>query len=254
MAEQNLKVNVHFNDNCYEWVQSTEKLSALKTFVKQKYKIDAFELGYDDDEEQTRQMINDDSDFDEALELAEEQGELNIYVVVDEEKLDTERTTTSPAAEFDFKMFENESTDCNSDFICTGTERLMTAMEYYQSLDMANDQDKQKLSDFYDFRYKHILNDFSHLILKHYEELDTMYEFATNIMNLKQCTAEKCLMLRRHNRDRDNEDKDTQFKSQYEIDLQFKRDTMDAIHCYILHQYDFGFAIYHKNDAISEEM
>eukprot|EP01084_Bolivina_argentea_P315438 546495_1 len=236
MSENLTNVIIHFNGQHYPWTQYQQpaKLNALNSFVVEQWKIknDTFELEYED-EDNIRQVIDDDDELQEAFELVEDTGELHIYVTAEESQI-----------HYDFKMFENKSTDCDNDFLCRCTKRLVTAMKYYQSLDMTDTDDQQQLMEFYHEKYNHILDDFAHLLTKHHETLDTMYDYAVNDIGLDKCTAKKCLAQRRHNRDRDNEykkEKKTNDEDTPDKDFLFVRDTMDGVHCYILHQYDFGF-------------
>eukprot|EP01084_Bolivina_argentea_P142827 250882_1 len=150
---------------------------------------------------------------------------------------------------------QSVSSNCEDDYICRYTCRIVAAMKHYQTLDIDNiETDRNKLEEFYDKTYKHILHDFTHVISHHPKTLHEMYDFAVQNRNLQKCDVKNCARLSRHNREREPNDKIEEFKTEEEMIFGFKRDMMDGIHCYLLHQYDLGQAIYKKEELIQSSV
>eukprot|EP01084_Bolivina_argentea_P292546 502964_1 len=212
-----INVKVIYNKRIYKWSRCDEQFASLQQFVKQKHKIKAkFKLEYMDCAN-NRKMIKNDNDLQTALENAINEGksELKIQAIID------------------FDIFEMDSTECHQDYICQCADRIINAMQYYQTLNI--DTDKDKLIIFCEEIYPHILNDFTHVISKHPNTLDRMYDFAINYRDLDPCNAQNCLKERRHNRNREEKEEKEEYKQQTDIQFYVKRDMMDAVHCYILH-------------------
>ena len=97
--------------------------------------------------------------------------------------------------------------------------------------------------------YKHpqneILSDFIHLITNHSHQIDEIYDEFQHEFNIK-CNINSCKMSSRHNRNRNT--KFTQYQNDNDLEFEFIRDLFDSIHCYILHQYDYGFRV-NKNHS-----
>eukprot|EP01084_Bolivina_argentea_P300022 517223_1 len=140
---------------------------------------------------------------------------------------------------------------CNA--VCKPRLRLFNALQFYQSLNIENKSDKDKLLKYYHNEYPEILADFIHLITIHQDEMDEIYDDAINNTNIcfNTCDVVNCALSARHNRDRNKEHSENKSKTTNHEHVQFVfvRDLFDSIHCYIIHQYDFGYRI-HKNDKI----
>eukprot|EP01084_Bolivina_argentea_P227199 383739_1 len=250
ITSKDVTIILKFNNSDHEWNPSKRSLSTLTQFVRNKFKINDFELEYKDDDNNIC-VIEDDDLLSEAINTA---ASLQTSLIINVAANDTVNViSSSPRSKkhVDVNVFKDDSTDCTSGFICFCTERIVNAIKYYQALNMGSIDAKNQLTQFYDETYPHMLNDFTHIITKHPDSLDSMYDFATKVLGLGKCTAKKCYRLRRHNRNRDDEKETLTNK---DIKFQFKRDLMDAIHCYVLHQYDFGYAIYNKQQKIDEEL
>ena len=127
-------------------------------------------------------------------------------------------------------------------------ERIFAALLFYQSLNMENKNDKNRLVHYYYHIYTQLLSDFITLITKHEADFESIYNYFTkqDASNTLNCNVEDCILSLRHNRNREKEIDD----SKEDIDFIFIRDLFDNIHCYIYHQYDYGFR---TNSTISDD-
>eukprot|EP01084_Bolivina_argentea_P086409 156184_1 len=235
MSHEKLKVKVFVNGKGKVWRDSDRSFLSLCQYVIKKLNSNQFELQYCKMQD-VRSAINNQNDLNEAFQIATDQArkDVRIYVVTN--------NPPSPVKSkaIDMEIFQDKSTDCDTNYICRCTRRIISAMKYYQTLNINVEHDKNKFLFFYDKIYPHILNDFTHVITKHPDSLDSLYEFAVKDMKLSKCTVQNCLYQQRHNRNRQHLIQLTQTQ---DIHFAFRRDIMDGVHCYTLHQYDFGFAI-----------
>eukprot|EP01084_Bolivina_argentea_P305842 528378_1 len=145
--------------------------------------------------------------------------------------------------------FSETTLDCQT--FCKSKIRIAHSLKYYHSLQIENSaSDQNKLLYFYNNIYNSVLSDFIHLITNHEHELEEINDYCINspILGLAQCNINDCKVSSRHNRNREvinNNNNDLQFI--------FIRDLFDSIHCYIFHQYDYGFRI-HKNNNNKTQM
>eukprot|EP01084_Bolivina_argentea_P086410 156186_1 len=244
------KVKVYHNNKGYVWKAPAmdKSLLALKDFVEEKWQLNTFEIEYDVDDKK-RNVIDDEDEFRKAITSSTE--ELNIYISTKEcpdQALDT----------IDEGLWKSKSTDCANEFICVCTTRIVEAMKYYQRLDITDNDDKSKVDSLYHDKYEHIVNDFTHLIHEHPNKLDAMYDFATKNLKLKKCNVENCPYTRLYNTNKtgEHQESDNNNKTEEIVKFEYARDILDSIHCYVLHQYDLGFAIHKdtKNKFIQQQM
>merc|ERR550532_2177211 len=66
----------------------------------------------------------------------------------------------------------------------------------------------------------------------------------TRFQQIRQCDANNCLLLYRHQNTKEEEDEKGKGKDE-EADQTalFYRDLMDALHCYLVHQFEIGIRI-----------
>eukprot|EP01084_Bolivina_argentea_P281198 481082_1 len=221
------KINIKYNNIGHKWKETHKPLCALKEFVRKKHKIninESFQLEYVDN----HYVIRNNNDLKTVMQLASQKAKpkLTLEVIITPVDLD---------------IFDSKSDDCGKDFVCRCTRRIITAIKYYQMLDLGKSEDREKFIIFYEDIYKHMLDDFIHLITRHHDMLDKMYDFATKRMGLAKCNLKECFKQKRHNRDREDE---MELKDENDIRFVYPRDMMDAIHCYVLHIYDFGLAVH----------
>eukprot|EP01084_Bolivina_argentea_P283522 485600_1 len=173
MAEEKITVVLDYENQQCHW-NVDQPFSALNQFVKDSFKLSNFDLEYDDDGEPM--VIEDEDDLQEAFTYAKAQlvKQLKICVSTNETLEDTPMKV-----DIDIEIFHNKSSNCKKDFLCQCTKRIVIAMKYYQSLDLNNNNDKEKLLYFLNFIYTHIVNDFTHILTEHPDTLDEMYDFAT---------------------------------------------------------------------------
>eukprot|EP01084_Bolivina_argentea_P303177 523368_1 len=91
---------------------------------------------------------------------------------------------------FDFSIFNNISTECNGK-LCICIQRLLYGLKYYQMLNVDNEEDANKLVQFCKEIYTELLNDFIHIIIKHKDELDEIYDYVINdkLIGFKKCNV-----------------------------------------------------------------
>eukprot|EP01084_Bolivina_argentea_P269892 458814_1 len=152
------------------------------------------------------------------------------------------------------KSNENATnTDC-SGLIKSGCEcfrRVDAGLKYYQSLNLDAETHQQNMMEYFNEKYKHFLDDYIHILLKHNDEIGYIYN--TIISNQKQnniCDLAKCSSAKRHYRDRTTENKNDK---SVDNNILFHRDTLDSAHCYFTHLYDFGLRSAPKNIQNSNE-
>eukprot|EP01084_Bolivina_argentea_P024271 45244_1 len=145
------------------------------------------------------------------------------------------------------KLFKQKSDKCLSSSIphqnaCKCTKRLISALQFYQSLNMVKKNDQETLVRFCQKIYKALLDDYVHLIMIHNEYIEDIYNIIINDFHFKPCNLMNCALLSRHYRNRTIDPSTTKNQnnnSKYE----FYRDIFDCIHCYLFHLVDVGLRI-----------
>eukprot|EP01084_Bolivina_argentea_P276966 472698_1 len=168
---------------------------------------------------------------------------------------------------------QNDEFDCKSIQNCIPTHRIINAIIYYSTLrinlkcnesesksdrsychsattlqliesliftfkDSDEYTDKDKFIKYTNKEYPHLLNDYIHIMEKHYNDIDNISSLMLHDFGLMNpCDASNCLLLFRHFRDRNNDNIANQTK---DTNLLFYIDIMDSIHCYLIHLYDIG--------------
>ncbi len=92
------------------------------------------------------------------------------------------------------------------------------------------------------YKLEYILNDFIHITQDHND--DNTFEILYNLLNVK-CDLNKCIGLKRNQRDRSSKNKDDN-KNNININDIVRMDIFDQIHCYLLHSFDIGYRLTKK--------
>ena len=103
-----------------------------------------------------------------------------------------------------------------------------------------------------------LLNDFNHLLECHFTEFEEIYKILNEqIYDNNGCELSKCLLLRRHHRDRQKiSDNDRILNELYNVnDDVVSQQLLDRIHCHYFHSFDTGYKLSEKDkrDIIDEE-
>eukprot|EP01084_Bolivina_argentea_P041908 77364_1 len=208
MSAKKVKVQVIYHNRAHKWSWKSDtqfEYDVLKQFAKDKHKI----------KEQIKLEYIRNKDNNERVEIKNDNDLQNALQVIQDEKRKKLQIYVETLIYIDFTIFESISSNCDGDYICRCTRRIVTAMKYYQTLDIHNiETDRNKLEEFYDKTYKHILDDFTHVISHHPKTLDEMYDFAVQNRNLQKCDVKNCPRLSRHNREREPSDKIEEFKTE----------------------------------------
>eukprot|EP01084_Bolivina_argentea_P301501 520173_1 len=118
----------------------------------------------------------------------------------------------------DFEIFQQILGKCNATSLsikegCPFTMRIIFALLYYRTLKLETvdhkqintvKHDQEKLLLFYKKTYKHLLDDFVHIVSNHRNDFDKIYELAVfdKSFNFGVCNVLSCKLSQRHNRDR----------------------------------------------------
>eukprot|EP01084_Bolivina_argentea_P210378 358099_1 len=141
---------------------------------------------------------------------------------------------------FDVKVQESILQDinnkCESITRCTYTERVLEALNYYESMNINNPTHQQKIVKYFKENNNSFVDDYIHG--NDLEIIDS------------ECHFMECQMVQRHYRDRRHQ------ITKIEIDnnnlfVEFYRELMDGIHCYLYHLYDVGLRV--RFDDVEEK-
>eukprot|EP01084_Bolivina_argentea_P121097 214649_1 len=119
-------------------------------------------------------------------------------------------------------------------------QRIFSAIKFYQKLDLNNDNDQDKLMQ-YKENHVHLLEDFISIITQYNDKMDDVYDAAVN--SIGKCNIQTCNLTTRHHRNRRN-DKIKNDENATKLNFICIRDLFDSVHCYIFHQFDYGFRVY----------
>ena len=138
---------------------------------------------------------------------------------------------------------------------CQCLKRIIYALKYYHNLNIINKQsDRDKLVELGMDIYQELLDDYIHIVLRHNDSLEEIFNFMIQSFNMKTCDLFGCSAATRHHRDRrkDHRKSSNDDDHQFDEEFMFFRDTMDGIHCYLHHLYDIGYRI--KKEQIESDI
>eukprot|EP01084_Bolivina_argentea_P276004 470825_1 len=172
-----------------------------------------------------------------------------------DEEFDDEKENNS-----DNGMIQHATTEffnnCKSLKNCESLQRIICILQFYKN--SFNDEEKTMIE--IRTKYRHILNDYHHILNKHLnedillmsvcnEQFECIYKEIMD--NELECDINECLIYLRNNREREKT------LVEYETNLAVYMDILDSIHCYFIHSVDFGFRmivkppIDDKNDSVA---
>ena len=112
--------------------------------------------------------------------------------------------STSPDAFYKDRITPCRYTPENPDInLCPPTKRILRALQYYESLDIANNSTNvSKLTEFASKTYPLLLDDFIHIITIHNDDIDDIQNSMLSSFKFDTCNIKTCLLSQRHNRNR----------------------------------------------------
>ena len=139
----------------------------------------------------------------------------------------------------DISIFEQTISSCDNkdDYQkCPSIPRLSTALQYYQHLDITNNEDHQNIfKHFMTDVYPNYLNDHIHFVSTHAHQIEDIHNDFINNRGFKKCTITNCVFTSRHHRLQNDENRHE--------DPNFFKQSMDSLHHYIFHIFDSGLRI-----------
>eukprot|EP01084_Bolivina_argentea_P263923 446892_1 len=122
---------------------------------------------------------------------------------------------------------------------CTSTLNVISALIDFESINVNNEFDQQKLVEICETKYQHLLNDYIHVVTKHKDELEDIFELITinHLNKMTHCSVEHCVLSQRHNTQKSKDDT----TNTNNLNFIFYRELFDSIHCYLYHSWDYGF-------------
>eukprot|EP01084_Bolivina_argentea_P061135 111743_1 len=133
------------------------------------------------------------------------------------------------------------------------THRMINALIFYSTLNIFdNGKDKKKFIEYFSETNESLLDDYIHIIdTYNHNDGDISELMAKDFQLIVECDIQNCLLLRRHYRNRNHNNKhqtDLEMKTD-DHNVSFYVDIMDSTHCYLYHLYDIGMRV--KKDEIS---
>eukprot|EP01084_Bolivina_argentea_P147725 258401_1 len=127
--------------------------------------------------------------------------------------------------------------------------RVIDALKYYQTLNMKDTTDHDKLIEFYENYNKtfSLMDDFIEIVSKYNNSSDLETIFNKYIVN--NCDIKNCLLFNRHNIINISKNNEK---------IEFYTNLFDGMHCFLFHSFDIGMRIrqsdikYDENDENNE--
>eukprot|EP01084_Bolivina_argentea_P077638 140865_1 len=150
------------------------------------------------------------------------------------------QTSTIKSKDFE-KIFDVKKQTCNSQTNvskCAYLERIAYALKYYESLCRGNDNiiGNQIFTEFCKDKYTNMLDDYTHLICKHANNLQEIGEYLKTNYQFKSCNVSECQFIHRHYRN----EKITDESKKNIDDYNFYGIKFDTIHLCLMHLQEMG--------------
>eukprot|EP01084_Bolivina_argentea_P210261 357953_1 len=136
---------------------------------------------------------------------------------------------------------------CESISKCRRLANIIDILKIYQKLDVENNEkDKMQLVNLCQQQYVSVLDEYIHILQKHNNEndLDKILDLMSNKHNFRECTLNNCVLATRYHRDRRNQ---SHFNKDNDKYVEFYRNLIDQIHCFLFHLYDTGLRVSNKD-------
>ena len=157
--------------------------------------------------------------------------------------LNTSNSIKSSKLQTDLSIFNDinkfPSSNCHDYKSCIAINRLLSALRYYQSLNLHSNQDHQNIfTNFVNEVYKHplLIEDFHHVQKQHDQQLYDISNYVIKAGLCQKCDIDLCQYSSRHYRVTNN---DNNLHNMHP-NLLLYGDTLDSFHFYILHLHHVG--------------
>ena len=165
------------------------------------------------------------------------------------------------------KMIFKDKKNCTVISKCNSIQRITKCLHFYQMLEV---NDYGALLEYLnENNYGFLLDDYHHILQRHFgdsksiQHSNDQYEEIHNyiMQYLTECKLEKCNKLSRNNRNREtqsinakqNDNNDDTIINDKDCEpgglLEFYIETLDTIHCLLVHAFDVGFRL--RSDEIA---
>ncbi len=156
----------------------------------------------------------------------------------------------APKSLFQDAIIDNH---CLSSTSCIALHRIIKALLYYNNiLNKYNSSPKQTetfnkllITYFNNNNYKHLLNDYNHICIYHINKSTNEFQliYTQIIKYIQFCDITKCNKFRRNHRIRELENIKILNCNTNNIYLNWLIETLDSIHCHLLHSFDIGMRV-----------
>ena len=120
---------------------------------------------------------------------------------------------------------------------CPSILRLFEILRQYISLNPAqSSQNRERFIHLITTEYTNLLNDYIHFIKHHQHEIEEIHEDLVKNKDFKKCNFKSCEYTFRHHR---VHERNIDYSQADDI-FDFYKETMDSLHCYMLHIFDVG--------------
>eukprot|EP01084_Bolivina_argentea_P015566 29166_1 len=123
-------------------------------------------------------------------------------------------------------------------------QSILSTIKFYHTLNLDEQNDRDNLIKHKE-TYPQLLDNFIYLVTTYNDNIDKIYDFAIQ-QNVPKCDVTCCSSAQRYHRNKRIDAMNIKEHNETRNELQFIniRDLLDQIHCYFMHQYDFGYRIH----------
>eukprot|EP00483_Globobulimina_turgida_P009190 UN09209 len=161
--------------------------------------------------------------------------------------------TAKPYIDFNFflntEMNDIDSSNkcqCKTINECNSIQRVIKGLIYYQTLNNTKKENSNGQAIFSEFLieiYKHYLDDISHIVVRHDNDLESINNLLLQTSESLSigCDADHCLLSDRHYaiNDGQNGNINANIKNMHPLSI-FHQQTWDNVHFYLTHLFDLG--------------
>ena len=139
---------------------------------------------------------------------------------------------------------------------CDYLKRILNGLKYYYSLKLdTNSSTNDIFTDFCINIYPQMLDDYTHIITTHSDDLDYIHQQLITNDNFNQCDYSECVLFKRYY---DNSRRQSTTTNSAESDdderIIFYREIFDNIHYWLFHLYDAGMRTKKQNINVDDEL
>lgn len=158
--------------------------------------------------------------------------------------------------QFDPSIYQQSSTPskCSNHSECISIKRLLTALSYYNHLDINNTNDQLIFNNFMESIYKYqIYDDFYHLTNHHQNEIQSIKNTAVEVYEISKCDLSVCSYSDRHfqvSSDINDESKIQSTEMKY---FYVYQEVMDSLYFYVFHLIDSALRLPIDDEKMKEQ-